>query len=421
MPITKPYDVIVIGGGPAGLMAAGQAASGAARVLLVEKMDQPGRKLRITGMGRCNLTNSADLEDFLVHFGPQGKFLRQAFSRFFSQDLTEFLSRVGVPTAVERGGRVFPVQDDAAAVTEKLVAWAETCGVQLLCGTAVEGILVDGNMAAGVQTRAGQCIFSRAVILATGGASYTGTGSTGDGYRMAAALGHTIQPLRPALVPVKTRGDTAKKLQGLALRNARATVYVNGKKRASEFGELLFTHFGLSGPIILTLSGQIADAWGAGGKVELSIDLKPALDEARLDARLLRELDSGGVQPFRNMLKRLLPRGLIAVCAGLTGIPPEKACHQVTANERGRLLGWLKDFRLEVSGHLPLEAAMVTAGGVSLDEVDPRTMASRRIAGLFFAGEVLDLAADTGGFNLQAAFSTGWLAGRAVKSVLIEK
>jgi hypothetical protein len=230
---------------------------------------------------------------------------------------------------------------------------------------------------------------------------------------MAAALGHAIRPLRPALVPIKTRGDTARRLQGLALRNTRVRILVNGQPRAEEFGELMFTHFGLSGPVILTLSGFIVDDWQAGKKVEISIDLKPALDEAKLDARLLRELDAGGAAPLRSVLKRLLPRALIPVCADLANLDADKPCGQVTAAERQRLLTWLKDFRLAVSGHLPLEAGMVTAGGVALEEVDPRTMGSRLVSGLYFAGEVLDLAADTGGFNLQAAFSTGWLAGQA--------
>ena len=409
----KPADIIVIGAGPAGLMAAGQAASVGGRVWLLEKMDQPGRKLRITGMGRCNLTNTAGLEDFIGHFGPSGVFLRQAFARFFSAELVDFLSTIGISTAVERGGRVFPVEDDAASVAEKLVAWTKSCGVVLRCGCPVEVVVAQAGTATGVRTRAGEWLPARAVILATGGASYTGTGSTGDGYHMAAALGHTILPLRPALVPIKTLDGTARRLQGLALRNARVRVLVDAQPRAEEFGELMFTHFGLSGPVILTLSGMIVDAWQAGKKVEISIDLKPALDEAKLDARLLRELDTGGAAPLRSALKRLLPRALILVYAELAGLDADKPCGQVTAVERQRLRAWLKDFRLVVSGHLPLEAGMVTAGGIALEEVDPRTLGSRLVGVLYFAGEVLDLAADTGGFNLQAAFSTGWLAGRS--------
>jgi predicted Rossmann fold flavoprotein len=256
------------------------------------------------------------------------------------------------------------------------------------------------------------------VIVATGGASYPGTGSTGDGYRLAAAVGHTIVPIRPALVPLETAGDVAPRLQGLSLRNVTARVWVDGEKRAEAFGEMLFTHFGLSGPIILSLSKRVVDALRLGQDVTLAIDLKPALDERKLDARLLRELDARGKQQFRTLLKSLLPRKLIPVCIALTGIPPHKAGHQITAGERKRLRGWLKDFRLQVTGHRPFSEALITAGGVDTAQVDPRTMASRLVAGLYFAGEVLDVDADTGGYNLQAAFSTGRMAGEsAARSV----
>jgi hypothetical protein len=257
------------------------------------------------------------------------------------------------------------------------------------------------------------------VIVATGGASYTGTGSTGDGCKMAAELGHTIIHLRPALVPIKTAGDIAKKLQGLALKNARVTLLINEKRSEEAFGEMLFTHFGLSGPIILTMSGHIVDALDSGKTVAVSIDLKSAVDADKLNARLLRELDAHGKQQFGTMLKQLLPAKMIPVCAELNGIPLEKPCHQVNSDDRARLLSWLKDFRLDVTGYLRMEAGMVTAGGVALKEVDPRTMESRRVKGLYFAGEVLDLDADTGGYNLQAAFSTGWIAGQHAGSEIL--
>jgi len=406
------YDVIVVGGGPAGLMAAGQAALRGMCTLLLEKMDVPGRKLRITGMKRCNLTNIVGLEEFIGHFGPSGKFLRQSFGQFFNTELVGFIESLGIRTAAERGGRVFPADGDAAAVTEKLVSWARSCGVEIRTGAPVEKISIENSRVRGVRLREGGVITCRSAIIATGGASYTGTGSTGDGCRMAADAGHTVIPLRPALVPIRTAGDTAKKLQGLALKNARVTLFFNNKKHDQAFGELLFTHFGLSGPIILTLSGQIVDALDSGSKVTVSIDLKPALDEGTLNARLLRELDGHGKQQFGSMLKQLLPAKMIPVCAELNHIPIEKPCHQVTSADRTKLLNWLKDLRLDVTGYLPLEAGMVTAGGIVLKEVDPRTMESRLVRGLFFAGEVLDLAADTGGYNLQAAFSTGWLAGK---------
>lgn len=407
------HTVIVIGGGPAGLMAAGQAALQGVDVLLLEKMNRPGRKLRITGKGRCNLTNVAPMDEFIAHFGPNGRFLRQAFHRFFTADLLAFVEELGVRTVTERGGRVFPVSNDAEAVVDRLVRWVEKCGVTVQTGSPVERLLIGEGRIAGVQAASGQVYHADAVIVATGGASYPGTGSTGDGYRMAAAVGHTIVPIRPALVPLVTAGDIALRLQGLSLRNVSVRVFIDGKQRAEAFGEMLFTHFGVSGPVILTLSGRIVDVLRQGQRVTLSIDLKPALDEAKLDARLLRDLDTHGRQQFHTLLKGLLPRKLIAVCVDLTGIPADKPAHQITAQDRGRLRTWLKDFRLEVTGHQPIEAAIITAGGVDTREVDPRTMESRLVVGLYFAGEVLDIDADTGGYNLQAAFSTGWLAGRS--------
>jgi predicted Rossmann fold flavoprotein len=255
------------------------------------------------------------------------------------------------------------------------------------------------------------------VIITTGGASYPGTGSTGDGYKFAKSLGHTVTPVRPALVPLETSGKIAPKLRGLSLRNVKASMIVDGKIKASAFGEMLFTHFGLSGPIILTLSRQVVDALQERCQVEISIDLKPALDELKLDARLRRDFDAHGKRQYRNLLKGLLPRKLIPICISATEIAPDKQAHQINANERKRLLAWLKDVRFTITGHRSFNQAIITAGGVSTREVDPRTMASRLVKGLFFAGEVLDLDADTGGYNLQAAFSTGWLAGRSAAKV----
>ncbi len=422
-------QVIVVGGGAAGLMAAGQAAELGAETLLLEKMDRPGRKLRITGKGRCNLTNVVPLSEFITHFGPNGRFLRQAFSRFFVSDLVAFFEELGVRTVTERGGRVFPASGQACPepfvplragrsrraqdVVDALVRWVGERGVTLRTQSPVERLLVEGGRVVGVQASRGRVYRADAVIVATGGASYPATGSTGDGYRLAESVGHTIVPIRPALVPLETAGGVAPRLQGLSLRNVTVRVWVNGKKQAKVFGEMLFTHFGLSGPIILSLSRQVVDALRLGQRVILSIDLKPALDERKLDARLLRDLDAHGKQQFRTWLKGLLPRKLIPVCIDLTGIVPEKAGHQITAQERKRLRMWLKDFRLEVTGYRPFTEAIITAGGVDTREVDPRTMASRLVEGLYFAGEVLDVDADTGGYNLQAAFSTGWVAGRS--------
>ena len=408
-------QVIVVGGGAAGLMAAGQAAELGAKVLLLEKMNRPGRKLRITGKGRCNLTNVAPLPEFIAHFGANGRFLRQAFSRFFTAELVAFFEALGVHTVTERGGRVFPASDQAQDVVDALVRWVGERGVTLRTRSPVGRLLVEGGRVVGVQVfrSPGQVYDADAVIVATGGASYPDTGSTGDGYRLAESVGHAIVPIRPALVPLETAGDVAPRLQGLSLHNVTVRVWVNGKKQAEAFGEALFTHFGLSGPIVLSLSRQVVDALRLGQSVILSIDLKPALDERKLDARLLRDLDAHGKQQFRTLLKGLLPRKLIPVCIDLTGISPDKAGHQVTAQERKRLRTWLKDFRLEVTGYRPFTEAIITAGGVDTREVDPRTMASRLVEGLYFAGEVLDVDADTGGYNLQAAFSTGWVAGRS--------
>ena len=408
--MSKP-KVIVVGGGAAGLMAAGQAARGGGEVVILEKMEKPGRKLRITGKGRCNLTNIAPVREFIEHFGKNGKFLHQAFSRFFSEDLVAFLGGLGIAVETERGGRVFPENNDARLVTEALIAWAKNCGVTIRTDTPVEMLAVKDSRIIGVVSHNSK-ISADIVIVACGGASYPGTGSTGDGYRLARDVGHTVIPARPALVPLVTRGGTAKKLQGLSLKNVMVTVFVNSKKTGEEFGEMLFTHYGLSGPIILTLSGAVVDALEAGRKVTAAIDLKPALDDKKLDIRLLRDIREHPNQNFHALLKGLLPQKMIDVYCELTGIPPDKPSHQVTAEERKRLRRWLKDFRFEITGHRSFTEAVITAGGVSLKEIDPRTMESKLIRGLYFAGEILDINGDTGGYNLQAAFSTGWLAGR---------
>jgi predicted Rossmann fold flavoprotein len=409
-------------------MAAGRASEQGAETLLLEKMHRPGRKLRITGKGRCNLTNIAPLHEFIAHFGPNGRFLRQAFSQFFTSDLLALLGRLGVRTVTERGGRVFPASGQAQDVVDALVRRNGHCGVTLRTRSPVERLLVEGGRVTGVQisrasTRrgrtstappsAGRVYHADAVIIATGGASYPATGSTGDGYRLARSVGHTIVPIRPALVPLETAGAVAPRLQGLSLRNVTVRMHANGKQQAERFGEMLFTHFGVSGPIILSLSRLVVDALRLNQEVHLSIDLKPALDERKLDARLLRDLDAHGRQQFHTLLGELLPRKLISVCAHLVDIPPHKPGHQITAQERQRLRRWLKDFRLQVIGHRPFTEAILTAGGVDIREVNPRTMASRLVKGLYFAGEVLDVDADTGGYNLQAAFSTGWVAGRS--------
>lgn len=410
--------VVVIGGGAAGLLAAGQAASAGAAVLLLERTARLGTKLRITGKGRCNLTNTAAMEEFLGHFGFPGEsdasrfFLRNAFARFFAPDLRAFLETLGVPTVEERGGRVFPVGNDAHQVAEALIRYAREQGVQFRLRSRVSHLrLIDGELR-GMTLQDGGQIPARAAILATGGASYPKTGSSGDGYRLAQEVGHAIVPVRPALVPLILAGAEPRAMMGLALRNVEVRILLDGQEVARDFGEMLFTHYGVSGPIILTLSGPAVARLGQ-GCLEMSINLKPALDRETLDRRLRRDLDQFGRRTYHNLLRELLPNKMIDVVVSRTGIPADKPGHQITVAERQRLLELLHDFRLTIVGHRPLEEAIVTAGGVDTREVDPRTMASRLVSGLYFAGEVLSVQADTGGFNLQAAFSTGYVAGQA--------
>jgi len=406
-------NVIVIGGGASGMMASGQAARMGADTLLFEKMHRPGRKLGITGKGRCNLTNVASLPEFISHFGSSGTFLRQAFHRFSNDELVVFFEDLGVPTVVERGGRVFPASGQARDVVNALTGWMRKQGVAVRRKMSVDGLLIEGRKVCGVRDFRGEAYLADAVIIATGGVSYPVTGSTGDGYRLARSAGHSIVSVRPALIPLETEGDVAPRLQGLSMRNVNVRVLVDGRKEGEVFGEMLFTHFGLSGPAILSLSGRVTDALDMGGRVIISIDLKPALDERKLDERLLRDLDAHGKRKFQTLLEDLLPGKLIPICMELTGISPDKRGHQITAGERGYLRTWLKDFRLEVTGTRPISEAVITAGGINTGEINPRTLASRLVGGLYFAGEVMDIDARTGGYNLQAAFSTGWLAGRS--------
>jgi hypothetical protein len=376
-------------------------------------MDRPGVKLRITGQGRCNLTNVDPIREAIKRFAAGAHFVRPALYSFSSDDLRAFFLELGVHTEAQRGGRVFPVSEDARDVVNALVSWVDTQGVTLRTESSVRRLIVEGDRVIGVHVADGREYRADAVIVATGGASYPATGSTGDGYYLAESAGHTIVPIRPALVPLETTGDVARRLEGLSLRNVRISAWIDGLKEAEAFGEMLFTGFGVSGPIVLSLSRRIVDALRTGRQVKLSVDLKPALDHPTLDARLLRDISASPKRHFHNMLKGLLPSSLIPVCVDLTGIPAHRAVHRITAEQRQRLRLWLKDFRLDVIGHRPLSEAIITAGGVDTAQVDPHTMASRVIEGLYFAGEVLDIDAETGGYNLQAAFSTGWVAGRS--------
>jgi len=412
----KIHDVIVVGAGAAGLVAAGRAAELGGQVLLLEKMERAGRKLLITGKGRCNLTNDAPQSEFLKHIHPDSRFLRHAFAAFFSSDIIRLLNDNGCATVVERGGRVFPASNKAAAVVDALSQWVTHNQVEIRCGHKVEELIIQAGEVSGLKIRTRDGIHvSRAknIIVCTGGKSYPATGSDGDGYRFASAAGHTIETPRPALVPLETAGDIARRLQGLSLRNVKAVVWVNGKKASAAFGEMLFTEFGLAGPIILTLSRFMVDELRKNHRVELAVDLKPALDETKLENRLLRDLAEHGKTRMDSLFRKWLPAAMIPVFLELTGVPAGKAGHQLSAKERSKILRLLKDFRLVIIGCRPFKEAIITAGGVVTSEIDATTMQSKLIRHLYFAGEMIDLDADTGGYNLQIAFSTAWLAAEA--------
>ncbi len=407
-------DAIVIGGGAAGLMAAGTAAARGRRVLLFEKNRKLGRKVRITGKGRCNVTNCCSVEKAVAAAPRGGKFLYGALSAFPPSEAMAFFEGLGVPLKTERGRRVFPVSDRADDIADALGRFALEAGVKVV-REPVTDVLTESGRVRGVRTAEGE-YGAASALIACGGASYPGTGSNGDGFRLSASLGHTVRPAEPSLVPlVERRGMGAEglcsRLMGLSLRNSGVTVTEAGRKKPvyEDFGELLFTHFGLSGPTILSASAHMHPM--EPGRYTVHIDLKPALDEQRLDARVLRDLEKNRNRLFANSLEELLPQKLIPVAVERSGIPPETRCHSITREQRRRLCGLLKDFTVEIEGFRPIAEAIVTSGGVSLREIDPRTMESKLIKGLYFAGEVIDADAYTGGYNLQIAWSTGRLAG----------
>lgn len=403
-------SIIVVGAGASGLMAAGHAAELGAKITLLEKMKSPARKLCISGKGRCNITNTAELQYFIQHFGKSGRFLHQAFSRFFSHDIMNFFEKKGLPLITERGGRVFPASGKSIDVLNVLLKWLEQNKVHIKYTSGVDGLLVENHCAIGVSCK-GEKYFSDAVILATGGASYPATGSTGDGYNLAKSVGHTIVPVRPYLVPLETAGPDTGKMTGLQLKNIMVRLFINGKKKKEKFGEMAFTEYGITGPVILSLSGYIVDSLRKGERVSISIDLKPALDGQKLDVRLIRDLNARKNEEFNQLLRGLLPRELIPICLEHTDIPYNKKPSQITGKERLKLRNWLKDYRFQIKGYRSFKEAIITAGGVATNEVNPRTMESLLIRNLYFGGELLDIQADTGGYNLTAAFSTGWLAG----------
>jgi len=404
------FDLIVAGGGPAGLLAAGRAAELGGSVLLLEKMRQPGRKLLITGKGRCNITNDSPVADFITHVHPNGRFLKNAFSEFFSKDIIDLLSDYGVESVLERGGRYFPASNKSSDVLSALLAWVMDKNVEIRSGYRVEKLIISGNVIQGVQAN-GQELTVGKVILATGGCSYPATGSNGEGHELARRAGHSITKPMPALVPLETEGNLAQQLMGLNLKNVRAVVWVDGRKAGEDFGEMIFTHFGLSGPIILTLSRTVVQALHNNQAVVITVDLKPALDEQKLDNRLLRDLDEHGKKRVINVFRYWLPASMIPVFIDLLEIDPEKECHQVSSKERKQIRHLMKNLPFSIINHRSFKEAIITSGGVTTNEISSKTMESKLVRGLYFAGEMIDLDADTGGYNLQIAYSTGWLAG----------
>jgi len=400
-------QVIVIGGGAAGMMAAIAAAENGASVTLLEPNERLGKKLNITGKGRCNLTNQCDLDTFLQNTPCNGRFLYSAYSRFTSGDVMAFFESLGVPLKVERGNRVFPVSDRAFDISGALEKRLKKLSVALIRDRAAALIIRDGELR-GVKGERGS-YEARRVIAATGGVSYPLTGSTGDGYRLAKQAGHTIQEPRGSLVPLRASGELCPSLQGLSLKNVALRVYENEKKIYSDLGEMLFTHFGVSGPMVLSASAHMRHFGKK--RYRLEIDLKPGLDEPALDKRLLSDFSRHANSDFINALDGLLPRKLIGPFVALTGIDPRMKVHDMTREQRRRVQALLKALPVEITGPRPVAEAIVTSGGVTVKEVDPSTMASKLLRGLYFAGEVLDVDAYTGGFNLQIAWCTGHLAG----------
>ena len=402
------YDVIVVGGGPAGMFAAITAAGQGSRVLLLEKNDRLGKKLLITGKGRCNVTNNCTPDEVLKNVPRNGRFLYSALDRFGPQDIMDFVESRGCPLKTERGNRVFPVSDQSKSVLAALERALTLAGVTRRQGR-VTGLLTREGRCVGVSTAEGD-LTARAVILATGGKSYPLTGSTGDGYGLAASLGHTIVEPRGSLVPMESPDPAWRKMQGLSLRNVDVKLLnAKGKAAYRDFGELLFTHFGLSGPTILSASAHMKP----GETYRIAIDLKPALDEGKLDKRLLRDLEQYQNRQMENAMCDLLPSSMIPVILDRSGIDPDQQANSVTKAQRRVLLEQLKGFCVEISGLRPVEEAIITSGGVKTGEIDPHTMESKKASGLYFAGEIIDCDAYTGGFNLQIAWSTAYAAGLA--------
>lgn len=406
--------VAVVGGGAAGMLAAGIAAMQGASVTLYEKNERLGRKLRITGKGRCNVTNDCDRQTLLQNVLRNPRFLYSALSQFDCQDTMRFFEGLGVPLKTERGNRVFPISDRAEDVVDALRRFLESAGVAVVHRT-VTGVATKDGAVCGVKLGTHTEPYDR-VLVATGGRSYPQTGSTGDGYRFARECGHTVVAQRPSLVPVEAEERDCGAMMGLSLKNVTLSLWDTETNSAlfCEQGEMLFTHFGLSGPLVLSASTHMTKA--PLSRYQLRLDLKPALDEKTLDARLQRELSENANRNFSNMLEALLPKKMIDPFVARVGIAPDRKCHSITRTERGSILRLLKQMTFTVRALRPISEAIVTAGGVSVSEVDPKSMQSKCVKGLYFAGEVLDIDAYTGGFNLQLAFSTAYAAGMAAGS-----
>lgn len=404
-------SVVVIGGGAAGLMAAVIAGREGAKVTLLEKMNYVGKKMGITGKGRCNITNACDMSDFIKNTPGNGKFLYGAYERFTNEDLLQLLHDAGLETKVERGGRVFPASDSALDVRNTFMKLMKHYGVDVHLEEPVKKLLVDDGVVTGVVTDK-ETYHADAVVIATGGKSYPATGSSGDGYMLAAQVGHKITDIRPSLVPIVTEESWVKDLMGLSLRNVELSVVAKNKVQAKMFGEMMFTHFGITGPIILSLSHTVGKLMRKKniGTIGLDINLKPALSPETLDKRLQKDFDLYSKKQLINGMKDLLPSRLIPLIIELAGIDPQKPINQISKEERQQIGYMLQHMPLTVKGLRPVEEAIVTAGGISLKEFNPKTMESKLVKGLYGAGEVLDIDAFTGGYNLQAAFSTGYVA-----------
>jgi predicted Rossmann fold flavoprotein len=404
------FDAVIIGGGPAGLMAAAVAAQRGRNVLLIDKNRLLAKKLRITGKGRCNITNAADIPDLILNVVTNSSFLYSAFYTFTNENTIRLFNSLGVETKVERGGRVFPQSDSAKEVADSLVSYAKKSGAAIISGCAKDILISDGKVF-GVALSSEEEIYAESVLIATGGVSYPLTGSTGDGYKFAEKAGHKIIPPKPSLVPLNTKEAWVKDVMGLSLKNVEITLKKENKVLYKDFGEMLFTHFGVSGPVVLSSSAHIKNT---DGEFTLIIDLKPALTFEQLDRRIQRDFQKFINKNFSNALVELLPKKLIPVIVELSGISPELKVNQISKEQRKSLAYLLKNLPLSITGARPIEEAIITSGGVCVKEINPSTMESRLAKGLFFAGEVIDCDAYTGGYNLQIAFSTGYLAGENI-------